>query len=211
MTVSKYAIRFSELSRHAPTLVSTVRERVRRFIERLNHGIRFSMARELETDTPYQKVVDIACRLEGMWGRERDEREDKRPRHFDTYSGARAPIAACHGRVYVSRPVHSALPASSDIPAIPRSQIAHYAPPISSAPLVQGTFSGQSSRPGSIQSQPRPYFECGDTRHIVRDCPKLRRGEPPRIPQRPRASQAVVTTPVATPPSHPARGGGRAG
>jgi len=65
MTVSEYAIRFNELCRHAATLVSTGRERVHRFIEELNYGIRFSLARELETDTPYQQVVEIARRLEG--------------------------------------------------------------------------------------------------------------------------------------------------
>ncbi|XP_070054322.1 uncharacterized protein [Nicotiana tomentosiformis] len=37
MTVSEYAIRFSELSRHVLALVSKVKERVCRFIERLNY------------------------------------------------------------------------------------------------------------------------------------------------------------------------------
>lgn len=39
MTVSKYAIRFSELSRHVPALVSIVREQLRRLIEVLNYGL----------------------------------------------------------------------------------------------------------------------------------------------------------------------------
>ncbi|XP_070050621.1 uncharacterized protein [Nicotiana tomentosiformis] len=67
-SVSEYAIKFSELSRHAPTLVSTIRERIRRFIEGLSYGLRFIMARELEMDTPFQQVVEIAWRLEGMQG-----------------------------------------------------------------------------------------------------------------------------------------------
>ncbi|XP_019250950.1 PREDICTED: gamma-glutamyl hydrolase 2-like [Nicotiana attenuata] len=49
------------------------------------------------------------------------------------------------------------------------------------------TSSGQPSRPGPRQSQhPRPSracFECGDTRCIVRDCPSLRRGAPPKTSQ----------------------------
>ncbi|XP_070050555.1 uncharacterized protein [Nicotiana tomentosiformis] len=93
--MSQYAVRFSELSRHAPALISTVRERVRRFIEGLNYGIRFSIAQELETDTQYQQVVEIAWRLEA-------------------YSGA---------------------------PATSRSQVAHYTPPLSSAPPARGAFS----------------------------------------------------------------------
>nr|XP_033510967.1 uncharacterized protein LOC117275756 [Nicotiana tomentosiformis] len=54
LIVSEYAIQFSELSRHAPVLVSTGRERVRRFIEQLSYDLRFSMAQKLETNTPFQ-------------------------------------------------------------------------------------------------------------------------------------------------------------
>nr|XP_016439407.1 PREDICTED: uncharacterized protein LOC107765294 [Nicotiana tabacum] len=113
ISVSKYAIRFSELSRHAPALVATVRDRVRRFIERLNY----------------------------------------------------------------------ALPATSNAMATSRFQVAHYAPPLSSAPPALGAFSGLSSRPGQSQFQqphpPRACFECGNTRHMVRDYPTIRRGAPP--------------------------------
>ncbi|XP_070040789.1 uncharacterized protein [Nicotiana tomentosiformis] len=182
--MSEYAVRFSELSRHAPILVSIVREQVRRFIEGLNYVIRFSMAQELETDTPYQQVVEIARRLE---------------------------VAPRHHRGYVSHLVHSALPSSSGTPATPRSLVAYYAPPLSSAPPTRGAFSDQSSQPGPSQFQqshlPRACFDCGDTPHMVRDCPILRRGVPPktthapRITEGPQTSQAVVTAPVATPPS----------
>ncbi|XP_070039243.1 uncharacterized protein [Nicotiana tomentosiformis] len=44
MSVSEYAVRFSDLSRHVPALVSTIREPVCRFIEGLNYDIWFSMA-----------------------------------------------------------------------------------------------------------------------------------------------------------------------
>ncbi|XP_070032468.1 uncharacterized protein [Nicotiana tomentosiformis] len=57
ISVAEYAIRFSELSRHALALVSTIRERVRRFIEGLSYGLRSSMAWELEMDTPFQQVL----------------------------------------------------------------------------------------------------------------------------------------------------------
>ncbi|XP_070054055.1 uncharacterized protein [Nicotiana tomentosiformis] len=66
MSMSEYVVRFIDLSRHAHVLVFTVRERVRKFIEGLCHDIRFSMARELEMDVPFQQVVEIARRLEGM-------------------------------------------------------------------------------------------------------------------------------------------------
>ncbi|XP_070039881.1 uncharacterized protein [Nicotiana tomentosiformis] len=60
MSVSEYAVRFSDLSRHAPALVSIVRERVCRFFEGLSHDIQFNMAQELETDVLFQQVVEIA-------------------------------------------------------------------------------------------------------------------------------------------------------
>ncbi|XP_070010285.1 uncharacterized protein [Nicotiana sylvestris] len=78
MTVSEYVVHYTSLARHAPALVSTVRERVYRFIEGLIPSIISSMARELEMDISYQQVVSIARRIEGMHAREREEREDKK-------------------------------------------------------------------------------------------------------------------------------------
>ncbi|XP_070057749.1 uncharacterized protein [Nicotiana tomentosiformis] len=141
MTVSEYAVWFNDLARHAPALVSTVRERVHRFIEGLKPCMRFSMARELEMDMAYQHVVGIARRLEGMLTREREEREAKRSQEFGTYSGTRAPAAARQNRGYVGHPIHSALPAANGAPATPMSQAPYYAPPLSSAPPAWGAFS----------------------------------------------------------------------
>ncbi|XP_009801797.2 uncharacterized protein [Nicotiana sylvestris] len=172
--VSEYAIRFTDLSRHTPTLVSTVKERVRRFIEGLSYCLRFSMSQDLETYTLFQQVIEIARRMDHMWGKERKYREAKRPRDYFSLSLQRL----C-------------------------------------------AFNGQSNRLGQSQFQQpcpqRDYFECGDTVHIVRDYPRLRRGGPPlttkvpRIPQGPQGSQAMVATQIAAPPMPTARGEGQAG
>ncbi|XP_070057450.1 uncharacterized protein [Nicotiana tomentosiformis] len=138
MTVSEYAFRFSDLSRQAPALVATVRERVHRFIEGLHPSIKFSIARELEIDIAYQQVVVITRRFEGMQTREREEREAKRPRDSSTYNSSRALAAARHGRGYMRCPIHLALLASSSIPATPRPQVTYYAPPLSNVPPIQG-------------------------------------------------------------------------
>ncbi|XP_070004469.1 uncharacterized protein [Nicotiana sylvestris] len=202
MTISEYAVHYTNLSRHAPALVSTIRERVRQFIEGLIPNIRSSMACELEMDISYQRVVSIARRIEGMIARDREETEAKRSRESGHYSGACAPATGHHGKGYMNRSVHSALPAAN----------------VSSVPPARGAFGGQSSRHGPSQSQlPRPRrscFEYGDTRHMVRDCPRLRKVAPPQTshPQRaPQSSQAIITAPLATPPAQPARGGGRGG
>ncbi|XP_019241033.1 PREDICTED: basic salivary proline-rich protein 2-like [Nicotiana attenuata] len=192
MTVSEYTVRFSELARHAPALVATFKERVRRFIEGLHPSIRTSMARELGMDITYQQAVSIARRVEG----------------------ARAP-AARTARDFVSCHVHSALPAASGVTTPPRPQEPYYAPPVSNMPPARGAITEQTSRPGSSQSQPprppRGCFECGDTRHMVRDCPSTRRGAPPQTYQPPRAPPgppAILPAPTTTPPSQAARGGG---
>ncbi|XP_070054265.1 uncharacterized protein [Nicotiana tomentosiformis] len=147
MTMSKYAVCFSELARHAPALVATARERVRRFIEGLHPSIGTSMARELDMDISYKQVVSIARRVEGMLAWDREKREAKRSRETGHYSGARA-IAARHSKGFMSRPVHSAFPAASGVPVPSRHQEPYYAPLVSSVPPTRGAISGQSSRPG---------------------------------------------------------------
>nr|XP_009758276.1 PREDICTED: uncharacterized protein LOC104210988 [Nicotiana sylvestris] len=122
MTVSEYAVCFSDLARHAPALVSTVRERVCWFIEGLILSIRASMDRELEMDISYQQVMSIARRVEGMLARDRKERGDKRG--------------------YVSRPIHSAFLAASDISALRRPRELYYASPVSSVPSARGVING---------------------------------------------------------------------
>ncbi|XP_070057300.1 uncharacterized protein [Nicotiana tomentosiformis] len=179
-------MRFTELSRHAPALVSTVRERVHRFIEGLGYGLSYGMARELGADTPFHQVVNIARRSECIRGLERDDREAKKPRgpggSTDPYFGGRA----LHGRDFVGQPVQSALQASCGAPIIHGSQSTH---------------SGQLPQP----HQQRGCFKCGDIRHMVRNCPRLRTG----VPQW--STQAMGSAPVATTPTQLARDGGQAG
>ncbi|XP_070032951.1 uncharacterized protein [Nicotiana tomentosiformis] len=127
MTVSEYAICFSELARHAPSQVATVSESVRRFIEVLHPSIRTNMARELEINITYQQAVSIARRVEDMFARDIEEREANRSRETGHYSGASAP-ATRYGRGFVSCPIYLALPAANGVPAHPnpfRSPIMH--------------------------------------------------------------------------------------
>ncbi|XP_070004237.1 uncharacterized protein [Nicotiana sylvestris] len=77
MTVLEYAVRFTDLAKHAPALVFIFRERVRRFIEGLIPSIRSSMAWEFEMDISYQQVVSIAKRVDDMLSWDREEREPK--------------------------------------------------------------------------------------------------------------------------------------
>lgn len=54
--MSEYTLRFIELCHHAPDLLSTIRERECRFIEGLTYSLRFGMAQELETETPFIRL-----------------------------------------------------------------------------------------------------------------------------------------------------------
>ncbi|XP_070040830.1 uncharacterized protein [Nicotiana tomentosiformis] len=171
MSVSKYVVRFIDLARRAPTLISTVRERVRRFIEGLKHDIRFSMAWELELEVLFQQVVGIARHVEGMWDheredrrghkreyrqdQEREDREEMRPRRSERSTGPYFGGRVRHGRGFLGQRIQFALQASHSI---------------SGAHGSQSTYTAQFPHP----RQQRGCLECGDTSHGVRDCPRLR-------------------------------------
>ncbi|XP_070056870.1 uncharacterized protein [Nicotiana tomentosiformis] len=95
------------------------------------------MARDLVTNTPYQHVLEISWRLEGMQGPEREDMEAKRRRGTGGFSGGHAAAIIHHGRGYVSHPIHSVHQASSGALVIPRAQVAHFAQPHSSASPIR--------------------------------------------------------------------------
>ncbi|XP_070049928.1 uncharacterized protein [Nicotiana tomentosiformis] len=64
-SVTDYKTNLSELSCHALMILPTEAERVRRFVARFHSSIQNSMAREVEIETSYQLVVEIARRIEG--------------------------------------------------------------------------------------------------------------------------------------------------
>ncbi|XP_033514401.1 uncharacterized protein [Nicotiana tomentosiformis] len=112
MTVTQYAMRFTRLSRYTTLLVSTEREWVHRFVEGLTYNLRFRMAREIEIETTFHQVVEIARRLERINRQEREDMEAKEPRGFRGFSGSYSGAKGRHGRGYFSRPVQSVLQVS---------------------------------------------------------------------------------------------------
>ncbi|XP_070053115.1 uncharacterized protein [Nicotiana tomentosiformis] len=131
MTVSEYAIRFCEFARHAPILVPTIRERVRRFIEGLDYDIKICMDRELQIDSPFQQV---ARKIEGVLGKEMESKESKRSRRSggfcEFYSSTRTNYSG----------------GSSNRSALSAHQITRSAP-VYSAPPTRDSYSGYSSYP----------------------------------------------------------------
>ncbi|XP_070039574.1 uncharacterized protein [Nicotiana tomentosiformis] len=119
MVVTLYEMRFAKLARHASWLVPTERERIKRFIDGLNYGLRFSMAREVMTGVRFVQVVDIARRLELVLSQEGEEREAKRPQGSSGFSSASSGGQPHHnrGRPYraakIARPVHRGASASN--------------------------------------------------------------------------------------------------
>ncbi|XP_070041234.1 uncharacterized protein [Nicotiana tomentosiformis] len=136
MTVSDYAIRFSELALHAPTLVHTVRERVRRFIEGLGYNLRFCMARELQTDTLFQQVVEIVRMLERVRREEREAKETKSSRSSGGFSGFYSSSMTHHGGSSASRPVQFGLQTTRGAPVSSFS-----------APQAQGSYNSYFNYP----------------------------------------------------------------
>ncbi|XP_070045121.1 uncharacterized protein [Nicotiana tomentosiformis] len=96
-TMSEYDIRLCELSRHAPILVPTVREQVRKFIERLYYDFKICMDRELQTDIPFQQVVEIAKIFERVRSEEKESKEAKRSRNSGGFSGFYSASMTHHG------------------------------------------------------------------------------------------------------------------
>ncbi|XP_070043094.1 uncharacterized protein [Nicotiana tomentosiformis] len=196
MTVSEYAIRFSELTRHAPILVPSIRVQVRRFIERLDYDIKICMDRELQIAASFQRVVEIARKIEGVLGEEGESKEAKRSRRSGGFSG-----------FYFSAKTHYS-GGSSSLSAQSAHQITRGAP-VYSAPPIRDSYSGYSNYSAQTQyEQPRPQrgcYDCGDTMHIMRDCPGLGRGG---FHQNTPATSFI---PVDTPRAQSARGGGRVG
>ncbi|XP_070045226.1 uncharacterized protein [Nicotiana tomentosiformis] len=116
MTVSEYAIKFSELARHAPIIVCTVRKRVRRFIEGLDNNFKICMARELQTDISFQQVVEIARMLERVRSEEREAKEAKRSQNFGGFSGFYSASMTHHGRGSGNRSAQSAIQNTHSVP-----------------------------------------------------------------------------------------------
>ncbi|XP_070057986.1 uncharacterized protein [Nicotiana tomentosiformis] len=98
------------------------------------------MARELETDTLFQQVVEIARRLEHIRNQERGYREAKRPRAFGAFSGSCSAVSARHGRGYISRPIHPALQVTHSAPAIQGPQSTNFGQPSSSAHPARAAY-----------------------------------------------------------------------
>ncbi|XP_070039407.1 uncharacterized protein [Nicotiana tomentosiformis] len=88
MTVTQYEMRFADLARHVIWLVPTEREKIRRFIDGLNYGLHYSLAREAETNARFDQVVEIFRRLEKVRRLDRERREAKRPCGSGGFSSA---------------------------------------------------------------------------------------------------------------------------
>ncbi|XP_070042853.1 uncharacterized protein [Nicotiana tomentosiformis] len=139
----------------------------------------------------FDKVVDIARRLELVYSQEREDMEAKRPHGSGCFSGVSSGGQSHHNRGHpyrpaqMARPVHrgasdshalySARPGQSSINALP----AQILPPLSE----------------------RGGFERGEFGHVKKHCPHLLRG---LVQQR---SKAAAFAPITSPPARPARGG----
>ncbi|XP_070032713.1 uncharacterized protein [Nicotiana tomentosiformis] len=211
MTMSEYAVQFSDLARHAPTLLATIRERA----PRAPQGPQAMIAAPATTP-PTQPAKGGGRTGRGHPRGGGEARYYALPSRMEAVtSDAVITARARQGRGYIGRPVHSAIPAASGATTTTRPQDPYYEPPMSSVPPVQGASSGQSNRSGPSKSHqtrpPRACFECGDTRHLVNDFPRFSRGAPPQLSQAPRAPpgpQTMITALATIPPAQPARDGG---
>ncbi|XP_070055865.1 uncharacterized protein [Nicotiana tomentosiformis] len=88
MKVTQYKMRFVYLECHVILLVPIEREKISRFIDGLNYGLCYSLAREVKTDARFDQVAELARRLEQVHRLEREEREAKRSRGLGGFSSS---------------------------------------------------------------------------------------------------------------------------
>ncbi|XP_070049112.1 uncharacterized protein [Nicotiana tomentosiformis] len=219
ISVTQYEIRFSELARHDVWLVSTNRERIRRFIDGLTYQLWLLMTRERVSGATFNEVVDAARQIEMVRSQERGEREAKRSRSFGGFSGAPSRGQFYHGRgcpyrhTRTARPVHHGALSShgsynthqgqSSLSALP-AQSSSRAPSTqgSSVPGPSDYYSGSRGPPQYLPPFiGMGYFECGELGHIKRHCPRLSGGP---VQQK---SQTTSSAPITSPPAQLARGG----
>ncbi|XP_070038033.1 uncharacterized protein [Nicotiana tomentosiformis] len=176
----------------------TVSEYAIRFIEGLDYDLKIFVARELQTDTPFQQVVEIARMMEGVLGEERGYKEVKRSRSSGGFSGFYSSAMTHYGGGSSTRPAHSAHHITRG------ASVSSY-----SAPPIRVSYSGYSNYPAQTQYEQalpqRDCYECGDSRNIMRNCPRLGRGG---FYQN---TQATGPNAITTPRAQPVRGGGKAG
>ncbi|XP_070046130.1 uncharacterized protein [Nicotiana tomentosiformis] len=191
LSVTQYEIRFLELARHAVWLVPTEREKIRMFINGLNHRFRFVMTQGNIVGAKFDEVVDSARRLEMVRTEECEETEAKRSRGPGNSIGVPSGGQPYHsrGRPYqptqMARPAHHGASAShgsysarhskSSLNALPAQSPSH-APSVQGS-SVPGSFGSYSSSRGPPHNLPtfseRGCLECGDLGHIKRYCPSL--------------------------------------
>ncbi|XP_070034873.1 uncharacterized protein [Nicotiana tomentosiformis] len=207
-----------ELGRHAVWLVPTEREKIRRFINGLNHQFYFVMTLGNIAGAKFDEVVDSARRLDMVRTQKREERESKRSRGPGNSSGVPSGGQSYHirGQPYrlaqMARPSHCGASAShgscsarlsqSSLSALPAQSLSRVpSVQVSSVPGAFGGYSGFRGPPQYLSTfSEKGCFECGYLGHIKRYCPHLTGG---LAQQR---SQTTTSAPVTSPPAQRARG-----
>ncbi|XP_070036912.1 uncharacterized protein [Nicotiana tomentosiformis] len=127
MTVTQYEMRFAELTRHAVWLVPTEMEKIRRFNDGLNYGLRFIMAQEVATNARFDQVVEIARCFELVNRQELEEREAKRPRSSGGFSGSSSGAQPYYSRDPLFEARSGSSPCSSWLNRWLRRDVAYFA------------------------------------------------------------------------------------
>ncbi|XP_070031868.1 uncharacterized protein [Nicotiana tomentosiformis] len=197
-----------------------------RFIDGLTFQLHFFMTRESVSDANFDEVIDIAWQIKMVRGQEKVEREAKRPRSQGGFNSAPFGGQFQHDRGRHFRQAQSARPFHRGASSGHGSHSSHHghsslgalpAQSLSCAPPVQGSSMPCSSTSypgarGSLQFSPpapRSCFECGEFRHMWRQCPRHHQG----LSQQ--RSYPLNSAPGTSPPAQSARvevrsGGGQA-
>ncbi|XP_060210655.1 uncharacterized protein LOC132637606 [Lycium barbarum] len=103
MTVTEYEAKFTDLSRYVLYLVEDPREKVRRFVDGLEHRYRGPVVRDVRYGT-YSDVVDTALRYESYLEMDKVERESKKAtNHSGRCFGADGACFTCGEKGHIAK------------------------------------------------------------------------------------------------------------
>ncbi|XXG82454.1 hypothetical protein AAC387_Pa10g0401 [Persea americana] len=180
MTVAQYDMKWTQLSRYAPTLISTEEDKITRFIEGLRPGLRREV--EMAEKPTLAETIRFAYKSEESATRDQRAREASR---VGPTSSSRPPAL----QQQQAKRLKSNVPTPVSVPICAYCNRRH--------PMGQCRFKSGAC------------FNCGDMGHKVAECPRPDRRKHQIISAQPQVQQKSLATQQKPPTARPQQAGNK--
>ncbi|XP_070003324.1 uncharacterized protein [Nicotiana sylvestris] len=174
MTITEYEAKFTYLASYAPFLVADEHEKVRSFVDGLEHRYRDPVVRDVRGRS-YEEVVDTALRYESYPERDRTEKESKQAHSVGGFSGAPSGGKSGFNRGQ-SRPTQSESVVQSSRSAYLAKQRQQQTQRKDNGSYQSGQHPRSSNcgrnHSGRCFGTDGACFTCGQKGHIAKYCPR---------------------------------------